>query len=274
VSLADLDIITRFCESPDVFLHYIERRLELQRSGKNILGDELDLFGTYLDSRLEPSLFWNRKTDDGETFDMMWISGGSERFDEWHDAKIGVRDNAPKIQLAVPPHVKDLLAELRNRDDDGARWIAFALLNLTRNGVDRFEHLLTQVREHELQPGNLRSAVFVDESLVGVISVGRMVGTTHLRQTLYARLIVEKYRRKLDNAFGFAIELNDPFKPFDSALWAEGEWIHEPEIERVISMMPPLNVAPGRKLPNSDEDCLCGSGKKFKDCCLPFFKIK
>ena len=48
VSLADLDIITRFCESPDVFLHYIERRLELQRSEKDIMGDELNLFGTYL----------------------------------------------------------------------------------------------------------------------------------------------------------------------------------------------------------------------------------
>lgn len=38
VSLADLDVVSRFASSPDVFLHYVQRRLDLQRSEKNIMG--------------------------------------------------------------------------------------------------------------------------------------------------------------------------------------------------------------------------------------------
>src|SRR6185295_4921574 len=55
VSLADFDVIARFCEAPDVLIHYIHRRTEMQQSEKNIFADELDLFGTYLDARLEPA---------------------------------------------------------------------------------------------------------------------------------------------------------------------------------------------------------------------------
>jgi len=272
VSLADLDIITQFCESPDAFLHYIERRLELQRSERNIMGDELNLFGTYLKTRLHPSLFWERKSDDGKPFTLMWISDGCEVFDAWHDAKLGLRDDVPEIRLALPPQVKDLLVELRNRDDDGARWIAFALLNLSRNGADRLERLLSQIKEQDIQPGNMKSTSFVDEALVAVITVGRMVETKHLRETLFATVSAEQYRRKAKSAFGVAIELNDSFKPFDFACWTEGEWEYEPEMEHVLKMMPPLKLWPGQRIPPPDANCICGSEKKFKDCCLPFFQ--
>ena len=157
----------------------------------------------------------------------MWISDGCEAFDAWHDAELGLRNHAPEIRLALPLQVKDLLVELRNRDDDGARWIAFALLNLSRKGADRLERLLNQIKEQHIEPGNMKSTTFVDESLVGVITVGRMVETKHLRETLFSRVSVRRCRRRAKSAFGFTIELNDPFKPFDFACWAEGEWKYE-----------------------------------------------
>jgi hypothetical protein len=272
VSLADIDIITRFCEGPDVFLHYIQRRLELQRSEKNIMGDELNLFGTYLETRLQPSLYWEQKPDDGKPFTLMWISDGSEKFDAWHDAQIGQRESAPEIKLKLPLAVKELLAELRNRKDDGARWIAFALLNLSREGADRLDSLLGQIREQNIEPGKMCSTTFVDESLVAVLTAGRMVTSEHLRRTLAARVQTEKYRRKRANAFGFAIELNDPFKPFDFAVWAEGKWEYDSEMEKVLKKMPPMQIPAGQRIPEPNDPCVCGSGNKFKNCCHPFFK--
>src|SRR5438045_2884506 len=123
VSLGDLDIITRFAGTPDVFLHYIQRRLDLQRSEKNIMADELDLFGTYLDSRLHPSQFWDSTTEDGKHPTLFVISGGSERFDEWHEAELGRREKYPDIKLDFPPRLTDVLRELRVRQDDPSRWI-------------------------------------------------------------------------------------------------------------------------------------------------------
>lgn len=82
VCLADLEVICQFAGSPDVLLHYVKRRVELQESERAIQGDELDLFGNYLDNRLHPAIYWNRKTESGGDYNFMHIAGGSERFQE------------------------------------------------------------------------------------------------------------------------------------------------------------------------------------------------
>lgn len=48
ISLADLEFVTEFCDGPDVFLHYIQTRLDLQKTQQNLLIDELDFLGAYL----------------------------------------------------------------------------------------------------------------------------------------------------------------------------------------------------------------------------------
>jgi hypothetical protein len=274
VSLADFDIITRFCEGPDVLLHYIQRRLDLQRSGKNIHGDELDIFGLYLDTRLDPAQFWERKPDDGKDFTMLMLTGGSERFDRWKNAERGGRGEAPTIRLKIPDEIRALLQELRGRTDRGARWIAFSLLNLSSNGIQRLDHFLKQFREQPRDAGQMTSAVFVDGGLIVVVTAARIVRVELLRQTLAARLNVEKYRRRASAAVGFAIELNDPFRNFDTALWLENEWEANPKMEKAMKAMGPLQIAlaPGEKLPKLEEPCVCGSGKEFQKCCLPFCK--
>ena len=74
VSIDDLDVITRFATSPDAFLHYIERRTAHQGLGVRLQADELDLFGTYLDNRLHPSIYEEREElTDHDVHQMMQI---------------------------------------------------------------------------------------------------------------------------------------------------------------------------------------------------------
>jgi hypothetical protein len=270
VSLGDLEIITRFCESPDIFLHYIQRRLELQRSGMNIQGGELDIFGIYLDSRLEPAQFWERKSEDRKELAMMMLMGGSERFDRWKNAQLGI-GKAPEITLKLPNAVKTLLSELRRRQDEGARWIAFSVLSLSHEGIARLDRLLTKIRLQDLNGGQIGSAVFVDGDVIAVLTAGYGHELNDLRETLFARVSLEKYRRHSEKALGFTFLINDPSQVFDFALWVEGPWEHNPEMERVVRDSRTLKAWPGQRLPGRNDPCLCGSGKKFKKCCLVFF---
>jgi hypothetical protein len=271
VSLADFDIITRFCEGPDVLLHYIQRRLELQRSGKDIRGDELDIFGLYLDTRLHPAQFWERKLEDGKSFTLM-LTGGSERFDRLKNAEHEGQYVVPTIRLKIPDEVRSLLRELRGRTDKGARWIAFSMLNLSDHGIQRLDHFLKQFRGQPRDAGQMTSAVFVDKGLIIVVTAARMIRVELLRQTLSARLSVEKYRRKATSAVGFAIELNDPFRVFDTAIWLEGHWMADPRMEKAMKAMGALKISlePGHTFPKPEDVCVCGSGKQFQNCCLPY----
>ena len=60
ICFADLETITQFCDGPEVFLHYIEKRLSAQKESLEIIADELDYFGAYLQTRLQPSRLWER----------------------------------------------------------------------------------------------------------------------------------------------------------------------------------------------------------------------
>jgi hypothetical protein len=270
VSLADFDIITRFCEGPDVLLHYVQRRLELQRSGKNIHGDELDIFGMYLDCRLHPSQVWERK-EKGKGFTMMILTGGSEQFDQWKNAELGI-GKVPEINLKLPSAVKNLLQALRDRNDDAGRWIAFSVLNLSTPGIERLQRVLNDMRAQRPKLRRMRSTVFVDGDMVAVFAVGYGADVETLRKTVFTRTALEKYRRKAPTALGFSIDLINANEQFDSALWLESKWTYSADMEKALQQVAPLVLQPGGKLPGRNEPCICGSNRRFKKCCLPLLR--
>jgi hypothetical protein len=108
VSLDDLDLITRFSPSADVFLHFIKRRIMLEKEEVRYAGSELDFFGTYLNSgRLEPDVWRHAE----KRPDLITLTNYHERFQKAiHVESMGMPVLAP-VPLNVPSIVKDFLGE-------------------------------------------------------------------------------------------------------------------------------------------------------------------
>ena len=158
ISLANLEFVTKFCEGSDVFLHYIQTRLDVQKTQSNILIDELDFLGAYLETRFQPErLFGGKKPDE---LNAISISGWSELFDKWMMYKRGELTEAPEIRLNVPDEIREILAELRTRADDAARWIAFTLLGMSDKSLGVIASAFREIRSAVLTPGNLRRLVY------------------------------------------------------------------------------------------------------------------
>ena len=267
LSLADLDTITRFAGTPDVFLHYAQRRIELQESQEEVVADELDLFGIYLDCRLDPGQFWKRDREGHEGPRMFAFTGGSERFDEWYQVEQGLKKERSEIKLDLPPSFAEVIYELRKRDDDGARWIAFALLGLSNDGVERFVHGLEELRKHAVSGGRIGRVTFKEDDLVVSVIGGEGIPVVELRKQAASRCALEKHRLRAGHSLALGLRVEDQSKPFDCACWLEGPWEENTELEAVIQAERP-KLPPGRKLPGRNEPCPCGSGSKFKKCCL------
>jgi hypothetical protein len=169
IGLADLELVTEFCDGPDVFLHYIETRLAVQEKQQNILIDEPDFLGAYLDTRFqEERLFRGRKK---EEFNLIWVSGFSDVFDAWMMYKRGDLAQAPEIKLNVPPEIREILAELRTRTDDDARWIAFTLLGMSDEGLGVIARAFRGVRSATLTPGRFRRLIHqVGDTVISVVA--------------------------------------------------------------------------------------------------------
>ncbi len=272
ICIADLEMISEFCNGPDVFLHYIEKRLEILREQIEIRADELDFFGAYLSCRLRAERLWRQGN---EPVDVVSLGGWSEKIDEIMEHRRGERKEAPVLALEVPPEIRDLLGELRRRTDDpGARWIAFSLLGMSDTALGSIAQSLREVRAASLTLGMFRRVVYQDGDTVISIVASLDLPPVMLRERTKLRAILEKYRRKAPKSIGIGIMVADTRRPFDCATWVEGLWQYDENLEKALGKEPPFVPAPGQKLPGRNEPCLCGSGKKFKKCCLPKLEMK
>jgi hypothetical protein len=85
-----------------------------------------------------------------------------------------------------------------------------------------------------------------------------------LRERAKRVAIIEKHRRRVDKTVCFAIDLRETQRPFLTALWLQGEWAPDRELDRLVAEDSPIPVG---KLPAVNDPGFCGSGKKFKKCC-------
>jgi hypothetical protein len=281
VSIDDLDVITRFAGSPDVFLHYIERRTAHQNITVGLHGDELDIFGQYLDNRLHPSLYEGRKEIAEHTAGPTTIAfnGGDEGFEPFYMAEWnGEPPPSATVGLKVPPPIQSVLTELRNRPDDGARWVAFALLGLSHDALGRLASALEDMKANMAQGQRiLRTTMREDDVVINVLAHrGLTKGDFFKNVTIRSRM--EHYRVRPRATVTIGIDQRDASKPFEVAQWLEGPWEHEPVMEQLLAEdrdQPRVVQMPrGAHKPGRNDPCPCGSGKKFKRCCIDQMTFK
>lgn len=281
VCIDDLDVITRFAGSPDVFLHYIERRTAQQNISVGLHGDELDIFGQYLANRLHPSVYEGRKEivgrTDGPT--MIAFNGGDEDFEPFYTAEWnGEPPPSTVVGLKVPSAIQSVLAELRQRTDDGARWVAFALLSLSHEALERLCSALQDMKVNFAQGERILRSTMREGDIVINVLAHRGLPKNEFFQNVTIRSRMEHYRHRPHATVTIGIDQRDASKPFEIAQWLEGPWEHEPVLEKLLAedsdrprmvQMPRDAHKPGRNDP-----CPCGSGKKFKRCCIESMTFK
>lgn len=267
-SIADLDTVTQFCPGPDVFLHYAERRLAIQKETVQIRGDELDLFGAYLKTRLQANRLWDRQGM--KKFSWVSLLGFQKPFDDVVAHNRGDRNEAPHLRLEIPQEVENILQELRRHESDrDARWIAFGLLSLSDRALEIVAGTFRDLRLKSLKADTFLRATHTEGDLAITIIATRDQSAEALLQNTQSRTLLEKYRRKCVRSIGFGVLVSDTSRPFHCATWAEWPWAHDPEMDRLIKTEPAPIPSRGSKIPGRNDPCLCGSSKKFKRCCLP-----
>lgn len=274
VSIDDLETITRFAGSPDIFLHYIERRTAHQHIDISLTGDELDMFGHYLDNRLHQSIYEQRREIAEHAGPrMISFDGGEERFDgvyiaEWY----GRLPPDQPIALQVPSQIQQVLEELRHRDDYGARWIAFALLGLSPSALAKLNAAIRDLRKTRIQGRFMPRVTAREDDVLVTVIVHAGLDENTFRENAIVRTRIEKYATRATAAVTIGINQCDSTKPFELALWMEGLWEHDAMLEELVAQdrakPRTMQLLTKGKKPGRNDQCPCGSGKKLKYCCI------
>lgn len=268
--LADLDTITRLCETPEVFLHYLVKRIDLHRIESQVYADEMDIFMAYLETRLlnENLGFsdFGKEKIGGISF-VGW-SAPLDIYYQWLRHEIEVK---PDIGLKIPDAVRLLLLMLRDRKDTAARWISVSLLGFGNQTLASIAGFIANLLSEPLREDTFRT-----EGLqTGDISIC-LCGCTASRagaigERISIRTAVEKYRRKTPKAMGVSFIKDGTGLALHTVLWLESPWEPNPALEKLSNSIRHAVVL-GSRIPGRNDSCFCGSGKKFKKCCLPWIE--
>jgi hypothetical protein len=265
ISEGDLEILAELCPGPDVFLHYVEKRIALHRVSPEVSADEVDLLGAYLDTRFVSGQLWDHPNRGMAGFS---LDGYSDKIDRWARHRWAGIGEPPEIQLAVPEGIRAVLARLRAQPEDDARWIAFCLLELPLPALKALAHGLELVRHQPPNYGAFRRFVWPGDDVVICVVSSNGHSPEQLAANLEQRVAIERYRRRIRKAIGLGIATEDT-NPFTVAVWADMEWEANLALDQLVENDAPGILLPGTKVPGRNAPCLCGSGKKFKKCCLP-----
>ncbi|WP_417436604.1 YecA family protein [Idiomarina abyssalis] len=260
---SDFELLTKSNLTPDAFLYYIQRRIELFSDKREWMGDELDLFSAYLDTRL---LSDNLTFGEEQDFTTMYFSNYSDQFDELMAFERGEYPTKPNIKLNLLPDTTQLFETLKDYDSDSARWIAFALLALSDSLLNKITQALLNIGLDSLNSG-FRTMTFVENDTVVVLVGTKIHSFDDLRSHMANKALLEKYRYKANKCIVVGIKYcaGNPIKLFNTADYIEFKWVHDESIEQVLASIPKANIM---KKIGRNEICFCGSGRKFKKCCI------
>ena len=264
ISISDLEVISHTSIYPSSLLHYIERRVAILHDSTEWHGDELDLFSAYLDSRLLQSNFG--LSDDKPVNKI--FSGYSGVFEDLAGLYYENPHDALKtLTLRLPESVTELFEELNNVNNDSAKYILFQLHEFNNALLAQIVSAIKKLKNENIPCGQLRRFFFQDgDCAVNIVGTSYEQHESLSLKTLQ-RLIFEKYRCKCNKSIAFAVDTRTN-RLIEFAQYIESEWSLDEEMEKLVAQDNRGVMTIAGKRPGRNEKCPCGSGKKFKKCCL------
>ena len=272
ISIDDLRVCSDLFSEPLVFLHYLEKRMEAGRCESVSVSDELDHIGLYF--RLND--YARHATElSQELGGEMRFNGYRQEIDEYfHDR---LRDGAlpSPFYQSVPLYIRKII-EFCGKDRSDA-WVS--LVSYLLDGSEECRKEVAEGIEHAVHNQELRKRLQV-VSTTGEFRITVACWQPHffkpdpefLREHAKTELVChdEPDRRILEIFFDSSNKIDrlswSSVRPADIPSERRGFYLREAEEIRARRVRQTKNQRRGKLSRNAP--CPCGSGLKFKKCCL------
>lgn len=269
LTIFDLELLVHYLNKPHDFLYYIRQRIRLMDYFK--ADEEMVYLGYHLQHKL-----WKRKDTDSIGLDSDY---GYLIDRNYYPLKAGfshlVSDNDP-IKNRWKDENFDLLCEnlLRFKTPKTID-IIFNLLDWSGKGRSDLASFIVETREKTKRDRETHSiTTSTDDAKFGVayISLGTN-NSIELREMVLLLSKARKYRNKCDSWLGIG-SVVDSDNLIDFMCYNDTKWKYDENLEDIAKTV--LNDNPhkklilldGRRKIGRNDPCPCGSGKKYKRCCL------
>jgi len=267
LTIFDLDLLTFYLNDPYDFLYYIRQRTSLMNYFK--ADEEMTFLGYHLKEKL-----WKIPNVD---FSLIATSFAQLVDRNYYPLKTGLKvsDDGDTIKNRWKNENFDRLCnQLKNIGQAKITDIIFHLLDWSGNARTNLVNLIIKIKQKTLNDGKTHNfSMPPDDSFsprVGVTyTSSNSDNVGELRNSLLTLCQVRKYKCKGDVWIGFG-SLKNSNNMTDVVVFSDQKWEQDEELEKMSKTIlkgQGRYIRIGKKI-GRNEKCPCGSGKKYKNCCL------
>lgn len=272
-----IDLITEMLESPLLLLDYFYKRSDF---GDSIISNhELVVLATYL----KQNLYFEKNPD------LVMLS--EDISVDLELAMLARRENleVPKtpsgiLTLHEGEHSGSILDDIKHSSDYGLLKLGFHLLSLGGSAIDLFNNALTKMIELYHEDGKHHDCTLpILEEKTGLTVHCNEYDSESASRRLLVHCEKRKYTCKANTWVGLCFSpLNRRFR---FSIFLDSPWKRSTDMDKIVGDLPTIskehevkngkvnfksirNKAKKRKKIGRNEPCPCGSGKKYKRCCI------
>jgi len=260
VYLNDLRIISEIIDSPTEFILYLERRIRINDYPQIHTMEEIDIFGYFLYN----GLYFDDIDFPKDNY-MMQTVGFSQELDEyylWKEGKLNTERKKPSFYNKC--ETKEIVKKIEAIGKEDSLILSKFLLSYDGQHQIEIKEQVINI----LQGRRRNFSMFIEDENIGFTFMHSKY-TNKKDMQFYCEIMA--YERKINNWFLIYIDgnlLNNFKLDFDSFSFTnEYNEVLEKKVkelkERRLQQSKEVNKKIGR-----NETCPCGSGKKYKQCCL------
>ncbi|OCH59765.1 prepilin peptidase [Aliivibrio fischeri] len=262
-----LDMITEMLDTPILILDYLMKRSNF---GETILSNhELVILATYIKQNLyfdeNPDLVMLDEDISGE-LELAMLARRDELEEEL---------KTPEGILTVydGTHIGSILTDLAHSKEYSLQALGFFILSISGDTIERINnHLDEMIKKFQIDKCNHDMTLYFSEGKTGLTIHCNDNETKVAYESLLTHCDKRKYSCKADVWHG--IHFSPTELTFTFTIYNKYEWKQSDEMDEITSK---LNVIDSKsnatpvsvKKIGRNEKCPCGSGKKYKKCCLP-----
>ena len=230
MALGDLDIISQILGSPARFLHYVNRRLAVEKTTFNLHADELDLLGFYLSQ----GMYFGREEFQG--LSNVGLSGFSGKIDEYVHRKYDEHKDVERPHAPMPSGFAELIGDIESLRSMYRTDCVMALLDMSGPSRSKIMELI----------GSAKSATRIDREQhtlsFGVpeysrgfsfMSLATASSTAAVFEAAAAFGLLKKYAEKSAEWFGLGWHLGSS-RTVDAAVTLKFAWQKDEVMEEEV----------------------------------------
>lgn len=261
VFLNDLRVISELLESPSEFLLYLERRLAINDRPEVSTIDELDYLGMFL----HEGLYFRDK--DVKNVSHLTMIGYTVDIERYYTHQEGRVQTGPKPRLNISSWYRDFVRAIEASGKPGSYHVGVNLLGLSGTEQKRIEDWFNSVSGDPKQRSLTLTGKETAPLVLVALATGHPVDQEHLAYAEMKR--VQTGADELVMVFLTAGHL--PSVDFRIISGPPGNMatVQRRMFEFSASKVHAYIQKNGR--PGRNDQCPCGSGRKYKKCCIEMF---